>query len=173
MSVIYIQANEEVKSMAREIIEQHHPELVCPGGEYVRLCIMMAMGDSGEPTVKVNGVPKSAVVTVIPYKQRVDKRADAEIIVDSDVFKNASERQQRAILDGCITALEIQKDEIGSVKTDDEGRPKIRLRICDWNLNGFRSIAQRYGSDAPEVAAARKFKEEYGDAVFAEDKLFA
>lgn len=49
------------------------------------------------------------------------------------------------------------------MKTDDVGRPKLKMRLHDWQMGGFREIAQRYGSDALEVVEARKFEEVYGD----------
>jgi len=90
MSIVYERAedtNPEILRMAREIMEQHHPELKTPDGGYVRLCVMLAFqgGDNdGEPAVKLYGYPCYATIKSIPYKQRVDKRADAEITIDRE-----------------------------------------------------------------------------------------
>jgi hypothetical protein len=141
----------------------------------VKLCIMFAFGDanSGEPALKDRGYPAAAVISVIPTKQRVDKRADAEILIDESRWKGMTDGQRRALLDRMVTYLEMQKDDVGLVKTDDIGRPKLKLLLCDWHLSGFRSIAERYGEDAMEVQEARRFREVYGDSVLAADKLFA
>jgi hypothetical protein len=135
---------------------------------YVRLCILMATSDTpenGEPAVKLHGWPCAAVVSVIGYKQRVDKRADAEIVIDAKWWDGATPNQRRATLDHEITHLEIQKDETGSVKTDDQGRPKLKLRLHDYELSGFRSIAERYGEDALEVMGIRDFDEKFGPSM--------
>lgn len=176
MPVCYDQGGHEVHAMAREILADHHPELWIQGGdEYVSLCILMAYrdDDSDEPPVKHDGYPCAAVISVIPYKQRVDKRADAEIIIDQKKWVDFTEPQQRALLDHEITHLEIQVDEDGLVKTDDTGRPKLKLRNHDCQLGGFRAVAQRYGADAIEVTEARKFEEQYGDVTLQGEKLFA
>jgi hypothetical protein len=168
-------ADASVHALAKEVMEAHHPELRMPDGEFVRLCIMMAFGDanSDEPSLKLHGYPAAAIVKVIPYDQRVDKRADAEIKIDQSQWDSFTENQQRALLDHEITHLEIQKDKDGFVKTDDAGRPKLGVRLHDWQLGGFRSIAERYGTDAIEVMNARAFDEKFGDVALAADKLFA
>lgn len=176
MSVILDSAEQSVHDMANEIIDAHHPELKgVPNvdGSRSRLCILMACNEdkeSDEPPVKCHGYPAAAIVSIIPYKQRVDKRADAEIIIDALVWDGLTEPQQRALLDHEITHLEVQKDEHGFVKTDDAGRPKLKLRLHDWQIGGFRSIAERYGDEALEVRHARDFQKEYGDVALTKVK---
>lgn len=180
MPTTITQADSEVHEMACELIraDWHKDIRLGPGDEdgkdYVRMCILMAHNADEKP-IRVAGVPVSAKVSVIPYKQRVDKRADVEFFIDADHWDNATEPQQRALLDRCITYIDIDKDELGSVKTDDAGRPKLALKICDWNLSGFKAIAERYGADAPEVAEARAFEEKFGTSVLHENRpgLFA
>ncbi len=167
MPVSLSQAPAEIHALAGDILERYHDDLQC-NGERVRLCILTAVNDdaSNEPPVKLHGYPRVGVISVIPYKQRVDKRADAEIVLDEREWGVMPEQRQRALLDHLITHLEFVKDSTtGAVKTDDLGRPKLRLCLCDWHLQGFRSIAQRYGADAFEVTAARQFQERYGDVV--------
>ena len=164
MSVCYERAEHYVLDMAYEIIGKHHSDLKKAD---VKLCILMAFtgDDSNDPPVKLHGYPCAAVVSIIPLKQRADKRADAEIIIDQKAWDDYTEPRQRALLDHQITHLEIQKDEHGFVKTDDIGRPKLKMRLHDWEIGGFRSIAQRYGDDAIEVTCARDFRRNFGDVV--------
>lgn len=165
MGIILEQAEASIHEMASEIMTKLHDELRLPDGTHPRLCILVASSSDREiPAVNLHGYPCYAKISVIPYKQRVDKRADAEIIIDKDVWLNTlTEPQQRAILDHEITHLEILKNSEGFVITDDIGRPKLGIRLHDWFLGGFRSIAQRYGEHAIEVLEARKFQEKYGD----------
>ena len=166
MSVILELAEAPVLEMAREIIAQHHKHLIFQDGQQVRLCIMMARQPDDkreEPAIKHDGYAVAAQVSIIPYKQRVDKRADAEIIIDGRLWEDMTDRRRRALLDHQITCIELQTDgETGAVKTDDVGRPKLTLRNCDWRLQGFESIARRYEADALEVMEARKFQQVYG-----------
>lgn len=171
MPVVYEQAHDDVHDLAREIFEDHHPELLLPDKTYPKLCIMMATrsGDDPEPPLKLNNYPCAAIISVIPYKQRVDKRADAEILIDSAAWDGMTLPQQTALLDHEITHLELTKDGDGFLKTDDQGRPKLNLRNHDWQLGGFRSIAQRYGNDALEVCEARGFRKCFGDVAYGQD----
>jgi hypothetical protein len=167
---IFDQARPEVYQMAREILEAHHPELRMPDGlEFASIAILMASAKpkengepTGEPPLKDGGYPVLGRVKAVPYEQRVDGRRDAVIHLDASAWDEMTEPQQRALLDHFISHLEI-KTKDGLVVCDDWGRPKLELVLCDWRLQGFRSIAQRYGADAPEVAAARVFAERHGD----------
>lgn len=170
MATTIVQAGPEVHEMARELIraDWHKDIRLGPGNEdgkdFIAMCIMFATNAEDAP-IRIAGVPAAAKVSIVPYKQRVDKRRDVEFLIDADHWDNATEPQQRAMLDRCITYIELDKDDLGAVKTDDASRPKLALKICDWNLSGFRSIAERYGDDAPEVVEARKFQEKFGAAV--------
>lgn len=178
MPTCYQLADATVHAMAREILKTHHPELKIGDGEedndYLRLCIMFAFGDagSGEPAVKLHGYPCAAVISIIPYKQRVDKRADAEIIIDQSQWQDFTAPQRRALLDHEITHLELQRDDIGLVKTDDQGRPKLSMRLHDYQVGGFASIAKRYGGDALEVIQAKQMRDAYGDVLEQNGQLF-
>jgi hypothetical protein len=183
MSIIYELADPSIHDLAREIMEAHHgnQESVDPttgevqlrnlrmaDGTYPRLCILMATDDDpegdGNP-VKLHDRTCAAVISIIPYKQRVDKRADAEIIIDAERWKKFSQRTRRALLDHEITHLEFKIDDDGFVQTDDAGRPKLRLRDHDWDVTGFRSIAQRYGDDSIDVMNLRQLQKDYGDVM--------
>jgi hypothetical protein len=103
----------------------------------------------------------------------VNKRADAEILIDMEQWEKLTDNQRLALLDHEITHLEVQVDDVGLVKTDDQGRPKLKLKLHDWQLGGFRSIAQRYGADAIEVMEANRFSTDYGDvALDVAEKIF-
>jgi hypothetical protein len=173
MPTCYEQADDAVHEMAREVLEKHHPDLRLPDKSHVRLCLLMAYGDDEEePAVKCHGYPAQAKISVIPLKQRVDKRADAEIIIDRKNWEDLTEPRQRALLDHEIEHLEIQKDENGFVKTDDIGRPKLKLRLHDFDFGGFRAVARRHGDDAPEVRLARQFEQDFGDDVLRKGELY-
>jgi len=174
MPITFEPATLQVYEMAEEIMRTYHPELEMGSGEWPRLCIMTAVSDDPEDSpLKINGDPAAAIISIIPYKQRVDKRADAEILIDARIWHDLRDGQRRALLDHEITHLQIQWDENGIVKTDDCGRPKLKMRLHDWTLTGFRSIATRYGEDALEVIDARKFVEKFGKDVLAPKELFA
>lgn len=168
--------NPEILRMAQEVMEQFHPELRMPDGSYVRLCILLAYhggedaGNTNEPAVKCHGYPCYAKISVIPFKQRVDKRADAEIIIDKAWWDGAEDRPRRALLDHEITHLQFKQTREGCLDTDDIGRPKLDLRLHDWQLGGFRSVARRWGDDALDAIEARHFIEDFGRDVLKPEK---
>jgi hypothetical protein len=43
----------------------------------------------------------------------------------------------------------------GQIKTDDCGRPKLRLRPHDFEIAGFDAIIERHGAAAVEARATR------------------
>lgn len=176
MSVIYEQAESDVHDLAADIIDRFHPDLRTtekqPG---VRLCILMASNDedSEDPPVKLHGYPCYAVVSIIPYKQRVDKRADVEIIIDASHWEDLPEQRRRALLDHEITHVEVVRDKFGFIKTDDLGRPKLAMKLHDWQIGGFRVICQRYGEDAIDVIEATKFADTFGDVAIKREGMFS
>jgi len=180
MSVTYDQATSDVHQLAKAIMERHHSNrLRFADGQFPTLCILMACKDSNDPSdpaIKLHGYPCQAIISIVPYKQRVDKRADVEIVIDAKNWDELTQPQQVALLDHEITHLEFDVDmQTGIVKTDDAGRPKLRLKLHDYQVGGFREIALRYGDDAPECIAGRDFVERYGDDVLKgeQTKLFA
>lgn len=167
--------DKSVLQMAAEVLEQHHDDpknpnsyLRLPDKSFVQLCIMFAYNDDdGEktPAVTKDGYPAQGIVSVIPLKQRVDKRADVEIVLDRANWEELTDGQKRALLDHFLEHIVIRKDENNMVICDDIGRPKVTLRLCDWHLKGFQAVAKRWGDDAPEVIAAREFDEKFGEDV--------
>jgi hypothetical protein len=165
-------APEDVQQMGRELLRQkwHEDIKVGPGdtdADYLRLCILLAY----QPMMD-HGRRLGHRVKVTDLSGRLDDRRDIEIILDAEYWDGLTEPQQRAELDHCLTYIELQKDELGSIKTDDAGRPKLTLKPHDWVLRGFKSIAERHGDDAPEVREARQFQKEFGAAVLRTETLF-
>jgi hypothetical protein len=175
MAVVYEQAEPEVHQMAREILEQYHPELRLPDGTHPTIAILMASvgADSDDYPLKDGPYRVLGKIKAVPYVQRVDGRRDAELLLDAGHWNGLTDRRQRALLDHFITCLEFNTGADSCVKTDEFGRPKLRERACDWYLKGFGSIAARYGEDAPEVVAAQAFQKQYGKVAMPGDKLFA
>lgn len=109
MPIGYSQAGSEVHEAALQIMQEHHKDLKLSDDTWPTLCLMFVHGEDkeGEAPLKLHGYPCAAVVSVIPVKQRADKRADAEILIDEKWWEKANERQRTALLDHEITHLEI------------------------------------------------------------------
>lgn len=167
MAIGYTQCGSEIHDAADQVMQEHHKALRLSDGSFPRLCLMFVHDVDDEQPLKLHGYPCAAVISVIPHKQRADKRADAEILIDEKWWNSAGDKERTALLDHEITHLEICIDDAGFVKCDDQGRPKFKLRLHDWQLGGFRCIAERYGDAAPEVQMARQFEKDFGGVTLA------
>lgn len=169
MPTTYEKADAEVMSEIKTVMKQYHPDLVTLE---VKLSVLMASAARDEdgkriaPAVKLHGVPRAATVQIIPYKQRAAGRQDAEIIIDADEWKERTEQERAALLDHELYHLEPQRDEEGVWKSDDCGRPKLKMRHHDFDVGWFHAIARRHGDASYEVQQAKAFADENGQCYF-------
>jgi hypothetical protein len=49
--------------------------------------------------------------------------------------------------------IAVRRDRDGAIKSDDGGRPKLKLRKHDFEIGGFVEIAKRHGPESLEVQA--------------------
>ena len=167
----------EVHELIGEVIREHHPDLAQAG---VTVGALMAWAKSGDP-VKLHGYPCAATVKKNSVRDRLEGKPDATITIDSDHWDGLDDRQRAALIDHELTHLVPvligtieHKDSEGNVverepvwKTDDAGRPVLQMRLHDWQLGGFRAVAERHGSAAPEVREWQRANERFRQSVFA------
>lgn len=89
-------------------------------------------------------------VKITTLEDRNDGAADARILLHGDRWGRISAPMQRAILDNCLTRIEVMMQD-GKPKLDDAGRPKLRKRKYDFVLRGFHEVAERHGKSSLEV----------------------
>ncbi len=126
-------------------MEKYRPDLVEAG---VTIEVLTAHGDA--PALKHHGYPAAAIIRAMPQKDRAAGSADVRLVINAGWWEEASKRQREALLDHELTHLELQRDENGTVKTDDCGRPKIKIRSHDFQVGGFEEVVKRHKADAPE-----------------------
>lgn len=165
MSTSYKLETLTIYPRVRALMERWHTRLVLADGSFPTVCCLVANDDDDGDPVKVNGRPCAATIKPIPYRQRVDERADAELTLCGRRWLSRNDRQQDALLDRMISYLQFSLDDKGCVKCDGEGRPKLALRLEDWHVSGFLEVAQRWGEDSCEVAEARAFSKQFGAQV--------
>lgn len=166
MPTTYEKAGKDVLGLIEQVMKRHHGKLYGLG---VKIGCLMAQNADDVP-VKVNGYPCLAKVKIVGLKDRAHGMADAEIIVDAKEWDDLQPASQAAVIDHELTHLE-PKEKAGKPQTDDLGRPKLKMKLHDWQLGGFESIAKRYAADAIEVQAAQHFSKNYGQLVlWADDK---
>lgn len=164
MSTSYTRAESDVMNLLARVIAAHHPAL--KNAKLAVDVLLASVEDGGGGAVMLHGYPCSAVVRKVSYKNRVLGRGDAEIVIDAQWWEDATDRQREGLMDHELTHVEVQLDNQNKIKRDRAGRPKLSMRLHDWQLGGFAEVAQRYGKDAPEVVIAREFKKDFGQYVF-------
>jgi hypothetical protein len=150
-STTYSLAEAEDCQHLRVVLESYHYEL---HNAKVKFGLIMASSEDDHP-VKSHGYPALACVKVVPLKDRLTKGYDAEILVDRHAWNEMGTQHKQAILDHELSHLrlvpETDKDSNLPYKTDDLGRPKLKLVNGDWNAgDGFAEVVKRHGKFAVE-----------------------
>lgn len=108
-----------------------------------------------------NGYKVIGIAKAVPLKDRALGRSDAEIALDGDWWGDATDQQQRALLDHELHHLEVKIDKRGIVK-DDLGRAVIKIRKHDYDFGWFNIIAKRHGGASIERAQANDILNQNG-----------
>lgn len=148
-----------VVDLARDVMCEHETNQPLLDA-HVTIDFVFAFADQDDDgkllndALKLHGVRALAIARKIPLKDRAMGRADAEICIDGDWWKEALEKEQRALLDHEIHHLMVKIDKRGLVR-DDLGRPVIQLRKHDYQFGWFKIIAERNGGASLEVQQAK------------------
>jgi hypothetical protein len=117
------------------------------------------------PPLKLHGYSAAAIVKPTSEKQRAQGMADVTIVIDSEQWKDMNEETRIALMDHELEHLE-RVTKNGEPAEDDLGRPKLKNKLHDWQLGGFRCIAERHHKHALEVLNAMNFADEFGQLLF-------
>lgn len=152
------------KALLAEAMEKWHGDLAEQG---VRVEFILASRTDDKPAVTHGGYPALATVRVVPLKDRLVKKYDAELLVASDSYAQLSNAGRLALLDHELSHLSLKRKLLKRPKNDpsppdwvvdrdDLGRPKLRLRKGDWNAgDGFSEVVSRHGDKAIEFENLR------------------
>jgi hypothetical protein len=140
---------DDLVPLAQKAMQKYHPRLAEAGVTVEVLTVHSEVS----PALRHHGYPAAAVVKVMSQKDRAAGSADARLLVDAEKWAGMNASQRTALLDHELTHLELVKDEEGEVRTDDCGRPKLRVRPHDFELGGFEEVVSRHKQDAPESAS--------------------
>lgn len=157
----------ELHEILAAAIEEWHPELSEAG---VTIGLQVAWpGENADPdvsAVKLHGYECAAVIRITPAKWRLRGVEDAVIEVDGKTWERLTEPERVALIDHELTHLEIARDKDGVIKSDDQGRPKLKMRLHDFQIGGFGEIVRRHGSSALELQNLKATVSAYRQQVF-------
>lgn len=144
MAALLSPADSEAVELLREVLQEHHPDLVEAGVTINLLFANAKAGADGEvkgPALKLHGYPCLATVKINSLKDRIEGKKDATIELDGDVWHEHAEARKKAI------HLVVAREKDGSVKLDDAGRPKLKMRLHDMVVGGFTEVLERHGQE--------------------------
>ena len=157
----------EINELAEGLLGQypdHQPLL----DNAVKIDFVWAMADldkDGEKkgwAIKHNGHQAYGLARKIGLKDRAKGHGDCEVLLDRDWWTTADDASRLAVLDHELHHFEIVTDENGATKTDDLGRPRLRLRHHDLDIGWFNCIAERHGAASVERKQAAHIMAEFG-----------
>lgn len=149
-----VEAGDTVEANASRVIQKHFPDLTAAG---VTVSYWFANNATG-PALRHNGYPAAALVKITSYENRVKGVADATVEIDERHWQAATTDERDALLyhelNHLIPVEETNDDrraETGKWRTDDLGRPKLRMRKHDWQMGGFWGTIEHYQENAVEL----------------------
>lgn len=159
----YDAAPPEVEEYAADLRARFHGQLDTCG---VRIHYLMARatrnedGDRVGVAIKLHGVRALAKVKINGLADRAEGKADATITIDGDEWPDWSEERRIAVIDHELQHVEVvfERDSQTVWKTDDLGRPVLRLRPHDFDVRGFDVIRARHGMASVEHEAVERLK---------------
>jgi hypothetical protein len=157
MPVTFDKVPPEVPEIVDRLIADRYPALA---QHEIRIGYLYQKGG-----VKLHGYPCCATVKVCSLKDRKLHGHDVLITIDGDSFQGWDEwpeAKRQAVLDHELYHLTLVRDKNYRVKTDDLGRPKIKLRKHDFEIGGFAEICRRHGDAAVELQALRATTDSLG-----------
>jgi hypothetical protein len=110
--------------------------------------------------LQLHGYSAAGVVKILSEEHRAAGSADARILLDSEWWNDATEEERRALIDHELTHLLPQfkrkkKGDSGPevFKTDNLGRPVLKMRLHDWENGGFWSNIETHQENSPDFQA--------------------
>jgi hypothetical protein len=144
-----------VSDMAKAVLNRYptHTPLVEAKLKIDLLFAYPEYDENGEPVgcaLKHHGVPAHGICRKLSLKDRSKGHGDAEICLDGDWWGKAAREEQEALLDHELHHLTVMFTKNGVLKTDDLGRPLVKLRKHDFEFGWFTTIARRHGVHSQE-----------------------
>jgi hypothetical protein len=141
-----------------------HRPLIAAGVTIDYVFARADLNEGGQPVGNAlthNGCKALGVTRKIPLKDRALGRSDAEIALDGDWWREATEEQRAALLDHERHHL-APKVRDGAFLRDDLGRPQLQLRKHDYEFGWFRVVAARHAEHSMERQQAAQIMEDAG-----------
>lgn len=156
----YEKASPVIHDLVKKVMADHHTDLLDCDVE-IAILVVRKISEDGEAfhALKHHGAEAAAKISLVPARRRLLVDHDLELVVDGLTWDNIPAPSREALLDHELTHVVVQKDKNGQPKTDDIGRPRLKLRPDDYAINGFFEVAERHGNFAMEAVTLRRIHE--------------
>jgi hypothetical protein len=159
MAVQYLDDDGMVRDVMDRIVAGYFTDLATldpPLNIDIRLAVA---DDPEEPAVKHRGHPCAATVELIRPKEKSRTGLDARITVDKRLWLDSDDEENAATIWHELRHLEPLYDKHGILRLDAYRRPKLKLRLDDWMLTGFRECVRIFGEKSREMQSLRRVRE--------------
>lgn len=151
----YTVADPEVDNIGAGLVKSVIEELREAEVTVLYLFANSGENDDGPPLKAPGGWPALAKIKVNSLRDRVSGLADATCMIDQRRWEEMEEKERKSLLHHELLHLQVQVKD-GKIRRDDAGRPKLRLRLHDFQIGGFDEIVERYGDAAAESQSIRE-----------------
>lgn len=167
MATIYTPAEDDVVEFMTAVWLDRFPE-VYNLDPRPTISVLMAESDKDDkPPLKHHGYQAAALISLTSPEERVSGGTDLRLRIDRANWSRMTSRQREALI--AHELLHIQVTTVPGrdteTVTDDYGRPKIKLRLHDWEVGGFSQIVDWYGDDAIEKQTVDRINERLSQMV--------
>lgn len=153
----YEKASPVIHDLVKKVMADHHTDLLDCDVE-IAILVVRKISEDGEAfhALKHHGAEAAAKISLVPARRRLLVDHDLELVVDGLTWDNIPAPSREALLDHELTHVVVQKDKNGQPKTDDIGRPRLKLRPDDYAINGFFAVIERHGNFALEAQSVKR-----------------
>lgn len=161
----FTKAPDEVQVLVEECLHKYRPDLqevgVTVGTRFAHAARDKETGEPKGPALKHGGYGAWAIIRVTQQKDRVLGLPDLIIDFDADIWEELSQASRVALIDHELMHPELVRDEEGNPILDDCHRPRIKMRLHDYQIGGFWAVVDRHGVDACEALAYEQLRPQF------------
>ena len=163
MPKTYQSCDIDVEDLIAVVMTQHHPDLAEHKVSVQAVYVSNESELLGQtPAIMQRGHSCAAQIKITSLEQRSRGFADALLTIDTLGWVGMPPPMREALVDHELTHLELVLDKkTESVKIDDLGRPRLKIRHHSWELSGFSDVCERHGENALESKAISRFIADY------------
>lgn len=165
----YELADPTIHKLVIGLRNKHHKDLT---DEKVTIAVLMVHAprdQEGEPkgyAITDSGYPVFSKLAITSRKDRALGLADVQLQLDADRWEKLHDRTKLATIDHELEKIELVRDDEGAVKTDDQTRPRTKIKRYDVRVGWFHAVATRHGEYSLEIIQAREIVNGEGQLFF-------